>query len=677
LLVARRELLPGSYCFQFPVEKDMIATPRSDLKSDSDKLHQEKESLLARILNNPKLPSPPSVALQIVQKTRVPECTVEEIAGLLALDSAICGKVLKTLNSALYALSQPVSSLKRAVTILGLRPLRSLVLGLTLPAMESGLGSDEGLRRYWRDSVAGAILTQELAKRLRYPAPEDDLVASLLRDLGMLLLRYTFRDTYDPWLGSQQCRDEDQCEWEERNLGVHHAEVGAALLTNWGLPREIVEPIRFHHHPHLLIEPAAMGPQRAHLLNFTSRLARLSDSTGDAALLEEVLGTARDRYGMREPELETLLGRVHSTVEEFAAILKVDIGDCPDFAEALAAGREELTRLSAESADEPLPAQALRAERAKPADMPADLEDASVTAVLRRPGTVTVSDLSEAFFARLRDVKSEAQIQRYELSEWIGRGAMGVVVKAYDRNHNREVALKFLAPELAREPASRTRFSLEARFAAAVRSDHVVATYAVSELDGNPFLVMEYVRGKSLGHRLANGETFTVSEIARIARHAALGLAAAHDMLLIHRDIKPDNILLEDGSARALIADFGLVRAVEQDFQISQPGQLMGTPLFMSPEQVDGNPLTPASDLFSLGSVLYVLCTGQLPFRAKRISELLDAIVLRNPIPVHELNQKIPDWLAKLVERLHAKKPEDRVSSAWAVAEYCKPRADE
>src|SRR5262249_5088559 len=159
------------------------------------------------------------------QKTKQPDCDTDEIVRLLALDSAICGKVLKTLNSALYGLSQPVTSLNRAVNILGLRPLRSLVLGLTLPAMQSGLQSDEGLRRYWRESVAGAILTQQLAKRLRYRGSEDDLVASLLRDLGTLFLRHTFKDMYDPWSREAIRPGTDQCDWEVRNLGVHHGEV--------------------------------------------------------------------------------------------------------------------------------------------------------------------------------------------------------------------------------------------------------------------------------------------------------------------------------------------------------------------------------------------------------------------------------------------------------------------
>jgi HD-like signal output (HDOD) protein len=626
----------------------------------------EKGALLERILANPKLPSPPTLALQIVQKTRQPDCKVGEIAELLALDPVVCGKVLKTLNSALYSLSQPVTSLNRAVTILGLRPLRSLVLGLTLPAMQSGLDMDEGLRRYWKDSVAGAILTRELARKLRYPAPEDDLVASLLSDLGILLLRHTFRDTYQPWLGVAGL-DGDQSEWEERNLGVHHGEVSAALLGNWGLPREIVEPIRVHHCPDLLDDRTEVLVRRAYLLDFTSRLAQLDELSADASRLQAILDLARDRYKLGRADLEALLEGARPNIEEFAAILKVDIGTCPGFAEALAAGCEELIRLSMESVHEPA---GLQNGSSSQGLLRRDSNSDTSSAIAFR---MSAADLSQDFFVKLRREQTKAQIQHYEVEDWIGQGGMGIVIKAYEPGLDRHVALKFLAPELATSKTARQRFSLEARFAAAVRSDHVVTTFAVSELDAVPFLVMEYIKGKSLEQRIDARQTFTVSDIARIAHQTALGLAAAHDLRLIHRDVKPGNILLEDGTDRVRIMDFGLARAMDQDFQLSQAGQMIGTPLFMSPEQVDGKPLTPVSDLFSLGSVLYTLCTGRLPFVGDTLSRLLHAVAVETPVPIQDLNPSIPDWLAELVDKLHAKSPADRFPTALAVAECCKP----
>ena len=148
-----------------------------------------------------------------------------------------------------------------------------------------------------------------------------------------------------------------------------------------------------------------------------------------------------------------------------------------------------------------------------------------------------------------------------------------------------------------------------------------------------------------------------MDEIARIGRETALGLAAAHEMRLIHRDVKPANLLVEDGKGGVRIADFGLARALDQNFKISQNGLLVGTPLYMSPEQVDGKPLTPASDLFSLGSVLYTLCTGQPPFAADSMSGILLAVAEKQPAPMRIINPEIPEWLARVIEKLHAKDP--------------------
>ena len=184
---------------------------------------------------------------------------------------------------------------------------------------------------------------------------------------------------------------------------------------------------------------------------------------------------------------------------------------------------------------------------------------------------------------------------------------------------------------------------------------------------------MEYVHGSSLGGLLHDGRTFSVSEVARIGRQTALGLAAAHDARLIHRDIKPENILLDHDTLHVRVADFGVARAIDENFHLSQPGLLVGTPSYMSPEQVDGKPLTAASDLFALGSVLYTLCTGQLPFQAATISGLLHAVARKNPTPIRTLNPNIPEGLVQIIEKLHAKNHMDRFPSAAVVAECLRP----
>ncbi|HMF17666.1 MAG TPA: serine/threonine-protein kinase, partial [Gemmataceae bacterium] len=224
------------------------------------------------------------------------------------------------------------------------------------------------------------------------------------------------------------------------------------------------------------------------------------------------------------------------------------------------------------------------------------------------------------------------------------------------------------AAQLAANAAARKRFTREARAQAAVSHDHVVTIHAVEEMNGLPYLVMQYVSGMSLQERLDRGGPLQLVEIVRIGMQTAAGLAAAHAQGLIHRDIKPANILLENGVERVKITDFGLARAAT-DASLTQSGVVSGTPHHMSPEQAEGKPVDHRSDLFSLGSVLYAMCTGRAPFRASGPMAILKRVCEETPTPIREINAEIPDWLAAIVARLHAKDRAERFSSAAEVAE--------
>jgi len=195
-------------------------------------------------------------------------------------------------------------------------------------------------------------------------------------------------------------------------------------------------------------------------------------------------------------------------------------------------------------------------------------------------------------------------LDRYEVREEIGRGGMGLVLKALDPDLNRLVAIKVLSPILASNATARRRFVREAKAAAAVCHDHVVTVHSVDAADGLPYLVMQYVDGESLQARLDRAGPLAMEEIVRIGRQTATGLAAAHAQGLIHRDIKPANLLLENGVARVKITDFGLARMAD-DLGLTQDGVIAGTPEYMAPEQARGEAVDPRADLFSLGSVLY------------------------------------------------------------------------
>jgi serine/threonine protein kinase len=276
------------------------------------------------------------------------------------------------------------------------------------------------------------------------------------------------------------------------------------------------------------------------------------------------------------------------------------------------------------------------------------------------------ADLS--FLAPSSEAGSLGRLDHYEVLEVVGRGGMGVVLRARDTKLLRVVALKVLAAPLAASGTARQRFVREARATAAVRNDHIVAIHAVCEDGPVPYLVMEFIDGCSLEARIRRGGPLEAKEVLRIGIQIASGLAAAHKQGLIHRDIKPANILLENGVQRVKLTDFGLARAAD-DASLTQSGLIAGTPLYMAPEQAAGEAIDARSDLFSLGSVLYELCTGRPAFRAANTVAVIRRVCDDTPRPIREVNPDIPEALCQVIEHLHAKKPADRPASAQDVAE--------
>ncbi|HVA45817.1 MAG TPA: serine/threonine-protein kinase [Pirellulales bacterium] len=254
----------------------------------------------------------------------------------------------------------------------------------------------------------------------------------------------------------------------------------------------------------------------------------------------------------------------------------------------------------------------------------------------------------------------------YQVRELIGRGGMGIVLRAFDAKLNRIVAVKVLAPELAAQPTARRRFLREAQAAAAVTHPHVVTIHAVDE-DEWPYLVMECIDGCSLQDKIERTGTLKLAEVLRIGTQIAEGLAAAHKQGLIHRDVKPANILLENGVERVKITDFGLARAAD-DVTITRPGEISGTPQYMSPEQASGQRVDQRSDLFSLGCVLYAMCAGQPPFRADSMAAIVKKLCHDAPQPLREIDPQVPEWLAATIDRLLAKDPNQRIQTAGEVA---------
>ncbi len=256
----------------------------------------------------------------------------------------------------------------------------------------------------------------------------------------------------------------------------------------------------------------------------------------------------------------------------------------------------------------------------------------------------------------------------YDVLEIIGRGGMGVVLKGYDADLKRCVAIKVLSPHLAASSLARKRFAREAQAAAAVVHPHVMAIHQVQPAGRLPFLVMPLVAGESLAQRLAAQGRLELKETLRIGMQAAAGLAAAHEQGLVHRDVKPANILLEKGVERAVLTDFRLARAAD-DVSMTRWGIIAGTPQYMSPEQAQGKAVDGRSDLFSLGCVLYEMATGVSPFRTDSTLATLRRLIDDPPPAMASHDPELPPWFVGIVERLLEKEPSKRFDSAKEVSE--------
>ncbi len=257
----------------------------------------------------------------------------------------------------------------------------------------------------------------------------------------------------------------------------------------------------------------------------------------------------------------------------------------------------------------------------------------------------------------------------YELDCEIGRGGMGVVYRAKDRRLKRTVAIKVLPPELAFRSEIKTRFLREAETAAQLNHPNIVDIYAVDEAEGLVFFVMAYITGDNLAKRLHDHGALSVDETRRTLRDVADALAYAHERGVIHRDIKPDNILIDAQSGRPMVTDFGIARAVsEGDSRLTATGIAIGTPTYMSPEQAAGErTIDGRSDLYSLGILGYQMLTGEPPFIANSTPAILVKHISERPIPVTQRRGDVPEDLAHVIMMMLEKDPAQRFASAGAV----------
>ncbi|HJR43090.1 MAG TPA: serine/threonine-protein kinase, partial [Gemmatimonadaceae bacterium] len=266
----------------------------------------------------------------------------------------------------------------------------------------------------------------------------------------------------------------------------------------------------------------------------------------------------------------------------------------------------------------------------------------------------------------LRDRLIVAVGEQYDVQGELGRGGMAIVYRAIDVRLRRQVAIKLLPPDLAFRPEVRARFLREAATAAQLSHPNIVPIYTVDEREGLVYFVMGCVDGESLAARLAREGRTPIAEARRILQGVADALGFAHERGVIHRDVKPDNILLDAHTGRPLVTDFGIARAAEADSRLTVTGFAVGTPAYMSPEQAMGErDVDGRSDIYSLGIVAYQMLAGELPFTASNTPAMMMKHLSERARPLASLRRDVPPALAAAVERALAKKPEQRFATAY------------
>ncbi len=279
------------------------------------------------------------------------------------------------------------------------------------------------------------------------------------------------------------------------------------------------------------------------------------------------------------------------------------------------------------------------------------------------------ADLDLSILDPPRISPSLGRLGKYDVIEVVGHGGMGIVVRALDPDLGRTVAVKVLNRKLAASATARRRFLREGKAAAAVNHPNVLTIHSVEEHRGTPFLVMEFVAGKSLKEYIAARGKLDPQETLRLGTQIAQGLAAAHAQGVIHRDVKPGNVMLHEGATRVRLADFGLARVTFDNADLTSVGAVLGTPAYMAPEQVRGEQVDCRADLFSLGCVFYTMLTGSSPFAGHTHAETIYKILNTTPMPLAAHDPPPPPALCELVGKLLQKDPADRISTAQEVAD--------
>ncbi|HYA13329.1 MAG TPA: HDOD domain-containing protein, partial [Syntrophales bacterium] len=566
-----------------------------------------------------------------------PALKMSDLSKVILVDPILTAKILKMANSPYFGIPHKINSINHALMILGLQNIMNILYreGLLQLFQAGSPEQEEAVAALWKHSNIVSICASGLCDLFEGLNKGTLFTLGIIHDIGKLIMlglpqvRKQEASLQGKYPASVSIYDEDQF------LGINHAVIGQIALEHWNFSELMIKAVAMHHAP-AFASAKALGLDEEQQKYVT--IIFIADQVAK-------LFAGRETGTM---QVYPLLSSYHPLIDRNRLINKImDVNFLAQIREAETIAVFEHKGKSANAAAGP------NRMRQSVASNHAGLKAGAMTS--DTPATGMTSD-------------SVRKIGRYEIIRELGHGAMGTVYLGRDPLINREVVIKTLRHQDADDEQAaeaKSRFFREAEALGKLSHPNIVTVFDVGEYEGATYMAMELLDGSDLIPYCKRNNLLPVHDVIRIISSAAIALHFAHENGVVHRDIKPGNIhILKKGDVKIL--DFGIARVVETSK--THTGIIIGSPSYMSPEQVEGQKLDGRSDIFSLGAVLYELLSGERPFKGDSLTSLLHQITAVQPVPIKILCPSVPDSCVAVIEKALAKDKEKRYQSGMEMA---------
>ncbi|MCB2181777.1 MAG: HDOD domain-containing protein [Desulfobulbaceae bacterium] len=604
------------------------------MKNDPHALLQEK------IQEGYCLPSLSIIALKLVRMAADDATCVETLVNLIKEDPALSARLIRLANSAFFRTKVSISSLPQAVNRVGFQRLRMMALSLSLrDSFPMGKVGSMDYERFWQTSICRALLTSSLARHLKTCDQDDAFTAGLTLELGLLVF-------FDLFIRDKE-KDVDLTgkslysllNWQYDKYGIDHRQIGKELLRQWNFPDDTIE-----------------CQQLSCLENIkesTSELARVSCLAMELTWLifqqpdayQPIFTQALKIFGLQPDEIDTILQKNFIQFQEIANSLISSPSDEADMTQLMVQAHNVIGRILD--------------------DVPVEASDSLQQQVLNADKKISCKAAGKKESGLL--AKGTTLFDRYCIEKLLGKGSMGYVYLAYDNNLTRKVAIKMLRLDRLHsddeKKLARNYFLQEARVTGNLNHGHITTVYDIGIDKGSPYFIMEYIEGENLQEHMDKRLNFSLPEKISIISMVARALSYAHQRGIIHRDIKPTNIMILKNRLPK-ITDFGIARVMEAKAlphlkKLVPDGGFFGTPRYMSPEQIMGKKLDNRTDIFSLGVLAYHWISNEIPFKGANVTEVLKAVLKKTPAPLSDISEADRE-LEKIINLAMEKSPKKR-----------------